>query len=100
MLRNGTVSLLVISSSGDELDLADGRDLRRLAVTLKAPLVTTIAGAKATAEALAGMQKNKLEMKALQECVPPRLRIASALACLRRCLCARSYFPTPAKVPR
>jgi carbamoyl-phosphate synthase large subunit len=100
MLRNGTVSLLVISSSGDELDLADGRDLRRLAVTLKAPLVTTIAGAKATAEAIAGMQKNKLEMKALQECVPPRLRIASALACLRRCLCARSYFPTPAKVPR
>jgi carbamoyl-phosphate synthase large subunit len=67
MLRNGSVDMLVISSSGDELDLADGRDLRRLAVTLKVPLVTTIAGAKATASAIGGMQKNKMEMKALQD---------------------------------
>jgi carbamoyl-phosphate synthase large subunit len=70
MLRNGSVDMLVISSSGDELDLADGRDLRRLAVTLKVPLVTTIAGAKATANAIGGMQKNKMEMKALQDYFP------------------------------
>ena len=71
MLRNGSVAMLVISSSGDELDLADGRDLRRLAVAMKLPLVTTIAGAKATAEAIGGMQKNKLEMKALQDYFAP-----------------------------
>jgi carbamoyl-phosphate synthase large subunit len=62
--------MLVISSSGDELDLADGRDLRRLAVSLKAPLVTTIAGARATAEAIAGMQKKPLTMNALQDYFP------------------------------
>ena len=70
MLRNGSVDMLVISSSGDELDLADGRDLRRLAVSLKAPLVTTIAGARATAEAIAGMQKKPLTMNALQDYFP------------------------------
>ena len=67
MLRNVSVDMLVISSSGDELDLADGRDLRRLAVSLKVPLVTTIAGAKATAEAIAGMQNKPLKMTALQD---------------------------------
>lgn len=63
MLRNGSVDMLVVTSSGDELDLADGRDLRRLAVTLKVPLVTTLAGARATAEAIASMQKKKLTVQ-------------------------------------
>jgi carbamoyl-phosphate synthase large subunit len=66
-LRNGEVSMLLISSSGDELDLRDGRDLRRLAVTLKVPLVTTLSGARATAEAIAGMQRVPLTMLALQD---------------------------------
>lgn len=60
MIRNASVDMLVVTSSGDELDLADGRDLRRLAVTLKVPLVTTLAGARATAEAIASMQTKKL----------------------------------------
>jgi carbamoyl-phosphate synthase large subunit len=70
MLRNGDIAMLVISSSGDELDLMDGRDLRRLAVTSKIPLVTTIAGAKATADAIGGMQKSVMQMKALQDYFP------------------------------
>jgi carbamoyl-phosphate synthase large subunit len=72
MLRNGSIDMLVISSSGDELDLADGRDLRRLAVSLKVPLVTTIAGARATAEAIGGMQTKPLKMSALQDYFPAR----------------------------
>ena len=72
MLRNGSVDMLVISSSGDELDLADGRDLRRLAVSLKVPLVTTIAGARATAEAICGMQTKPLTVTALQDYFPAK----------------------------
>jgi carbamoyl-phosphate synthase large subunit len=67
MLRNGDVDMLIVSSSGDALDLADGRDIRRLAVTLKIPLVTTMSGARATVEAIAGMQTGPLKCKALQD---------------------------------
>lgn len=73
MLRNKEISLLVVSSSGDELDLQDGRSIRRLAVSLKTPLVTTMAGAKATAEAIAGMKKEKLHMTALQDYHDPSI---------------------------
>jgi carbamoyl-phosphate synthase large subunit len=47
--------------------LQDGRDIRRLAVTLKVPLVTTMSGAKATVEAIAGMQTSPLSALALQD---------------------------------
>ena len=67
LLRNGDIAMLVISSSGDGLDLEDGRSIRRLALGLKVPLVTTMAGAAATAQAIAGMQREKLQVKALQD---------------------------------
>lgn len=34
-LKNGEVTMLMITSSGDEPDLRDGKDLRRLALTLQ-----------------------------------------------------------------
>lgn len=34
-LKNGEVTMMMITSSGDEPDLRDGKDLRRLALTLQ-----------------------------------------------------------------
>ncbi|KDD75698.1 L chain of carbamoyl-phosphate synthase [Helicosporidium sp. ATCC 50920] len=65
-VKNGQVQLMVITSTGKEADLADGRDLRRLALAHKVPLVTTVAGAKATAGALRALRDGDLEQKPLQ----------------------------------
>jgi hypothetical protein len=34
-LKNGEITMMMITSSGDEPDLRDGKDLRRLALTLQ-----------------------------------------------------------------
>lgn len=67
LLKNGTINLLIITSSGDELDRSDGRTIRRLAVSLKIPMTTTIAGAKATAQALAVIKRGDLTQVPLQD---------------------------------
>ena len=67
MIRNGEIGLMVVTSSGDAQDLVDGREIRRTAVGLKVPMVTTIAGAKATVGAVRVLQQNDLVMDALQD---------------------------------
>ena len=67
MLRNNEISLMIVTSSGDDADMKDGREIRRTAVGLKVPLVTTMAGAKATCNAVRVLQEGKLEMIALQD---------------------------------
>jgi carbamoyl-phosphate synthase large subunit len=67
MLRNDEMSMMIITSTGDEADVRDGRDLRRLALAHKVPLVTTIAGAKATVQALRGLKEGGLEQVPLQD---------------------------------
>merc|ERR1719409_1906604 len=62
MLLDGDISLMVVTSSGDEADMKDGRQIRRTAVGLKVPLVTTIAGAKATCSAVKVLQEGALTM--------------------------------------
>jgi carbamoyl-phosphate synthase large subunit len=70
MMRNGDIALMLITSTGDEPDVRDGRDLRRLALALKIPAVTTLAGAKATAQALAGMRAGPLKQVPIQDYFP------------------------------
>lgn len=67
LVTNGEVQLMIITSSGDELDQQDGRALRRLALSKKIPIITTIAGAKAYSLAIADLIENKVSMKALQD---------------------------------
>ncbi len=67
MLRNGEIGMMVVTSSGDAQDLVDGREIRRTAVGLKIPMVTTIAGAKATVGAVRVLQQDDLKMDALQD---------------------------------
>lgn len=68
LVKNGKVQMMIISTtSGDPNDRKDGRNLRRLGVALKVPLVTTVAGARATAGALRAMKAGALEAGSLQE---------------------------------
>ena len=53
MRQNGDIVMMMITSTGDETDVRDGKNLRRLALGLKVPIVTTVAGARATAQARA-----------------------------------------------
>ena len=48
--QNGDIVMMMITSTGDETDVRDGKNLRRLALGLKVPIVTTVAGARATAQ--------------------------------------------------
>ncbi len=56
--------------SGDEADLRDGKDLRRLALAQGIPTVTTVAGARATAAALRAMRAGPLVQIPLQDFFP------------------------------
>ncbi|KAK6131064.1 hypothetical protein DH2020_035194 [Rehmannia glutinosa] len=67
MIANGQIQMMVVTSSGDQLDQIDGRKLRRMALAYKIPVITTVAGALATAEAIKSLKCNKIEMTALQD---------------------------------
>jgi len=65
-IKNHNIQLIINTPSGEEAQ-ADGRLLRRSALTYKLPIITTIAGAKATAEAIRSLKSSPLEVKALQD---------------------------------
>ncbi|MBD2328969.1 carbamoyl-phosphate synthase large subunit [Alkalinema sp. FACHB-956] len=65
-IKNGQIQLIINTPSGEEAQ-SDGRTIRRAALMYKIPIVTTIAGAKATAAAIRSMQSQTLAVKALQD---------------------------------
>ncbi len=65
-IKNGQIQLIMNIPTGEEAR-ADGRTIRRTALTYKIPIVTTMAGAKATAAAIQSLQSQPLAVKALQE---------------------------------
>lgn len=65
-IKNGNIQLIVNTPTGAEAQ-SDGRTIRRAAIDYKVPIVTTIAGAKATAAAIRAMQSQVLTVKALQD---------------------------------
>ncbi len=66
IIKNNQIQLIINTPSGEEAQ-ADGKLIRRTAVVYKIPLITTIAGAKATAAAIRSLQSQPLEVKALQD---------------------------------
>jgi carbamoyl-phosphate synthase large subunit len=66
IIKNNQIQLIINTPSGEEAQ-ADGKLIRRTALVYKIPLVTTIAGAKATAAAIKSLQSQPLEVKALQD---------------------------------
>nr|CAD1824276.1 unnamed protein product [Ananas comosus var. bracteatus] len=71
MLANGEIQVMVITSSGDALDSIDGRQLRRMALAYKIPIITTVAGALATVEAIRSLKQSSIKMLALQDYFQP-----------------------------
>jgi carbamoyl-phosphate synthase large subunit len=66
VIKNKQIQLIINTPSGEEAQ-ADGRLIRRTALTYKVPIVTTLAGAKATAAAIRSLQSQPLEVKSLQD---------------------------------
>ncbi|CAH8332544.1 unnamed protein product [Eruca vesicaria subsp. sativa] len=67
MVANGQIQLMLITSSGDALDQKDGRQLRQMALAYKVPVITTVAGALATAEGIKSLKSSAIKMTALQD---------------------------------
>ena len=65
-IKNEQVQLIINTPSGGEAQ-ADGRLIRRSALAYKVPIVTTIAGAKATTDSIRALQSSPLEVKAIQD---------------------------------
>eukprot|EP00798_Chlamydomonas_sp_ICE-L_P004406 gene4406-14531_t len=70
MIKNAEIAMIMLTSTGDEVDRTDGKDLRRLALSEGIPTVTTIAGAKATVAALTAMREGPLIQTAIQDYFP------------------------------
>ncbi|KQK08367.1 carbamoyl-phosphate synthase large chain, chloroplastic [Brachypodium distachyon] len=71
MLKNGQIQVMVITSSGDDLDSRDGLQLRRLALAYKVPIITTVDGARATMDAIKSLKNKSIEILALQDYFQP-----------------------------
>uniref|UniRef100_A0ACD5GZY6 Uncharacterized protein n=1 Tax=Desertifilum tharense IPPAS B-1220 TaxID=1781255 RepID=A0ACD5GZY6_9CYAN len=65
-IKNEKIQLILNTPSGEEAQ-ADGRKIRRSALAYKIPIITTIAGTKATADAIRSLKSQPLEVKALQD---------------------------------
>jgi len=65
-IKNQKLQLIINSPAGEEAQL-DDRTIRRTALSYKIPIITTIAGAKATVDAIRSLQSHPLDVKALQD---------------------------------
>ena len=65
-IKNGEIQLIITTPSGEEVR-ADEIKIRRSSLDYKVPLITTIAGAKATAAAIRSLKSGLLEVKAIQD---------------------------------
>ncbi|MBD1845230.1 carbamoyl-phosphate synthase large subunit [Cyanobacteria bacterium FACHB-63] len=65
-IKNEQIQLIINTPTGQEAH-EDDRLIRRTALTYKIPMITTIAGAKATAAAIRSLQSEALTVRALQD---------------------------------
>ncbi|EFA70283.1 carbamoyl phosphate synthase large subunit [Cylindrospermopsis raciborskii S07] len=65
-IKNRQIQLIINTPSGQEAR-TDGQLIRRTALGYKIPIVTTIAGAKATVAAIRSLQNISLDVKTIQE---------------------------------
>ncbi|WP_036482989.1 carbamoyl-phosphate synthase large subunit [Myxosarcina sp. GI1] len=65
-IKNKQIQLIINTPTGEESQ-TDARLIRRMALDYKLPIVTTIAGAKATVAAIRSLQSEPMEVKALQD---------------------------------
>ena len=65
-IKNHKIQLIINTPSGEEAQ-SDARLIRRTALAYKIPIITTIAGAKATVAAIRTLQNTTLDVKVIQE---------------------------------
>ena len=65
-ILNKEIDLIINTSEGKQ-SAQDGYVIRRLAIELGIPYVTTLAGARAALNAIAAVQNNKISVKSLNE---------------------------------
>ncbi|NJO40641.1 MAG: carbamoyl-phosphate synthase large subunit [Cyanobacteria bacterium CRU_2_1] len=65
-IKNEQIQLIINTPIGATAQI-DDRIIRRTAISYKIPIVTTIAGAKATASAIRSLQSQPLDVKSIQE---------------------------------
>ncbi|MBV5260015.1 carbamoyl-phosphate synthase large subunit [Synechococcus moorigangaii CMS01] len=65
-MKNGWIQFIINTPSGEESQV-DGRMIRRTALDYKLPIITTLAGARATVAAIRSLQQHPLDVKPLQE---------------------------------
>ncbi|WP_414564718.1 MULTISPECIES: carbamoyl-phosphate synthase large subunit [unclassified Anabaena] len=65
-IKNQKIQLIINTPSGEEAQ-TDARLIRRTALAYKIPIITTIAGAKATVAAIRSLQTTTLDVKVIQE---------------------------------
>ena len=67
-IKNGEIQLIINTPVGSAAQ-EDDRSIRRTALAYKVPIITTIAGARATASAIRSLQEKPLGVKSIQEYV-------------------------------
>ncbi|MBW4666418.1 MAG: carbamoyl-phosphate synthase large subunit [Cyanomargarita calcarea GSE-NOS-MK-12-04C] len=65
-IKNQKIQLIINTPSGEEAH-TDARLIRRTALAYKIPIITTIAGAKATVAAILSLQTTTLDVKIIQD---------------------------------
>lgn len=65
-IKNQKIQLIINTPSGEEAH-TDARLIRRTALAYKIPIITTIAGAKATVAAIHSLQTTTLDVKVIQD---------------------------------
>jgi carbamoyl-phosphate synthase large subunit len=68
-IKNQKIQLIINTPSGEEAH-ADAKLIRRTALAYKIPIITTIAGARATVAAIRSLQNTTLDVKIIQEYCP------------------------------
>ncbi len=67
LMINGEIDLIINTPTAGKRPYSDGYYIRRYAVELKIPYITTVAGAKAACLAIESVRKGKLSIKSLEE---------------------------------
>jgi carbamoyl-phosphate synthase large subunit len=65
-IKNHKIQLIINTPSGEDAH-TDARLIRRTALTYRIPIITTVAGAKATVAAIRSLQNTTLDVKVIQD---------------------------------
>jgi carbamoyl-phosphate synthase large subunit len=66
-IKNDRIQFIINTPSAEEKSQMDGQKIRRTALDYQLPIITTIAGGKATVAAIRSLKSEPLQVKALQD---------------------------------